>query len=66
VITFVANLLAFGSPFMWPLVTSLSVIGFVIEYFAWTIGLGAALLAPLHRRWGTTPPPIPSAASVSA
>ena len=66
VITFVANLLAFGPSLMWPLVTSFSVIGFVIEYLAWTIGLGAALLAPLHRRWGTTPPPVPSAASASA
>jgi hypothetical protein len=65
-ITFIANLLAFGPSFLWPLSTSLSVIGFVVEYLAWTVGLGAALLAPLHRRWGTTPPPVPSAASARA
>lgn len=64
-ITFIANLLAFGPSILWPLSTSFNVIGFVVEYLAWTVGLGAALLAPLHRRWGT-PPPVPSAASVSA
>jgi hypothetical protein len=35
----------------------LLMIGLVIEFFAWTIGLGAAILTGLGR-WHTTPPPI--------
>ena len=65
-VTFAGNLLAFGPPFMLPLATAFSVAGFVIEYLAWTFGLGAALLAPLYRRWHTSPPPVPTPVSASA
>jgi hypothetical protein len=65
-ITFAGNLLAFGPSFLWPLATSFGIAGFAVEYLAWTVGLGAALLAPMHRRWGMSPPPMPSAAPASA
>ena len=66
VITFAGSLLAFAPSFLWPLSTSFAAVGFVIEYLAWTVGLGAALLAPFHRRWGMNPPPLQSAASANA
>ena len=66
VLTFAGNVLAFGLPFLWPLSTAFSAAGFVVEYLAWTVGLGAALLAPLYRRWRVSPPPMPSAASANA
>jgi hypothetical protein len=65
-LTFVSNLLAFGPWFFSPLSTAFGLAGFVIEYLAWTVGLGAALLAPLQRRWQVGPPPVPSAASANA
>ena len=62
-VTFIGNLLAFGPWFAGPMATAFALAGFVIEYLAWTVGLGAALLAPLYRRWQLGPPPVPSAAS---
>jgi hypothetical protein len=66
VVTFIGNLLSFGPWFMGPVATAFGLAGFVIEYLAWTVGLGAALLAPIYRRWQFGPPPVPSAASASA
>jgi hypothetical protein len=65
-VTFIGNLLSFGPWFVGPVATAFGLAGFVIEYLAWTVGLGAALLAPLHRRWQIGPPPVPSAASARA
>jgi len=65
-LTFIGNLLSFGPWFAAPVATAFGLAGFVIEYLAWTVGLGAALLAPLHRRWQVGPPPVPSAASAHA
>jgi hypothetical protein len=65
-LTFISNLLAFWPSVLWPFSNTFSLAGFVVEYVAWTVGLGAALLAPLRRRWPVGPPPIPSAASASA
>ena len=61
-VTFAGNLLAFGPWFTSPVSSSFAVAGFVIEFIAWTVGLGAVLLAPLRRRWHVGPPPIPSVA----
>jgi hypothetical protein len=63
---FVGNLLAFAPPFFWPLSTSMHVIAIGLEFIVWTVGLGAALLAPLQRGWSITPPPVPSTASANA
>jgi hypothetical protein len=41
----------------WPF----SVVGFVLEYAAWTLGFGAAILViPKRRRVPPVPPPIPA------
>jgi hypothetical protein len=65
-VTFIGNLLAFGGWFLSPVSAAFGLAGFVIEYLAWTVGLGAALLAPLRRRWHVGPPPVPSTAPVNA
>ncbi len=65
-VTFIGNVLSFGPSFMAPIATAFGLAGFVIEYLAWTVGLGAALLAPIHRRWQFGPPPVPTAASARA
>jgi hypothetical protein len=65
-LTFIGSFLAVGPRFMAPIATAFGLAGFVIEYLAWTVGLGAALLAPLHRRWQFGPPPVPSTASARA
>jgi hypothetical protein len=44
---------------------ALLVVGTVLEYVAWTIGLGAAAMTGLGRR-ATVPPPIPSPAGGAA
>jgi hypothetical protein len=66
VLAFVGRLLALGPFAAWPLSMSFSIAGFAVELLAWTVGLGAALLAPFHRRWRVTPPPLHTAASVNA
>jgi hypothetical protein len=58
-----SDLIAIGSPFTCPLKSALGLAGIVLEYLSWTVGLGAVLLAPLHRRWQVGPPPVPSAAT---
>lgn len=65
-LTFVGNIAAFMPWFVHPASIALNTVGFLIEYFAWTIGLGAALLAPFSPRWGSAPPPIPSTAPANA
>ncbi len=47
--------LALG-PFSWPV----SATGFFLEYLAWTLGMGAVILAWLQRRRTVTPPPLPA------
>jgi hypothetical protein len=44
-----------GTFFTWPL----SATGYFVEYVAWTLGVGAAILAWLQRR-RATPPPLPA------
>jgi hypothetical protein len=40
---------------------ALLVVGTVVEYLAWTVGLGAALMTGLGR-WAVVPPPMPPTA----
>ena len=54
----------------WPLTYALVAVGLTVEFVAWTIGFGAAILTGLGR-WYTVPPPIaaqpaPPAASATA
>jgi hypothetical protein len=65
-VTVLGNLLAVGPwPFA-PAAAAFGTAGLIIEYLAWTVGLGAALLAPFRSRWPSTPPPIPARAPSTA
>jgi hypothetical protein len=55
--TLVARFLNVASDNVWPLTWGLVAIGLTVEFVAWTIGLGAALMTGLGR-WYTVPPPI--------
>jgi hypothetical protein len=56
--TLVARLAGLGPDALrWPAVTLL-VLGAVVEYAAWTVGLGAAVTTGLGR-WAVVPPPVP-------
>lgn len=56
--TLLARLLGVGPDVLrWPGVTLLA-IGTVVEYVAWTVGLGAAMMTGLGR-WAVVPPPVP-------
>lgn len=65
--TLAARLIAVGPDVMGPAAYALSIIGLALEFVAWTIGLGAALMTGLGR-WHAVPPPIaasPTAPSVA-
>ncbi len=67
--TLAARLIGVGPDALRPLAFALSMIGLTVEFVAWTVGLGAAILTGLGR-WHTVPPPIsvspaPQAHSVS-
>ena len=55
--TVLARFLNVASDNVWPLTWGLVAIGLTVEFVAWTIGLGAALMTGLGR-WYTVPPPI--------
>ena len=58
------RLVGMGGGPLWLVSTPLSIVGFVVEYLAWTIGFGAVLFMLFGRRTGfmtptVTPPPLP-------
>lgn len=56
--TLVARLAGLGPDVLrWPAVTLLT-LGAIVEYLAWTVGLGAAVTTGLGR-WAVVPPPVP-------
>jgi hypothetical protein len=61
-VTIVASVLAFGPFWTSPLILSVGAVGMLIEYLAWTIGIGAATASMLTRWTGPAPaagvPPI--------
>jgi hypothetical protein len=57
--TLLARFLSVASGGIEPVTFLLVAIGLTIEFFAWTIGLGAAIVTGLGR-WYTVPPPIAS------
>lgn len=65
-VTVIGNLLAVGPWVFTPAAAAFTTAGFIIEYLAWTVGLGAALLAPFRSRWPSTPPPLPARAPSTA
>jgi hypothetical protein len=62
-VSIVANLVGLASGVLSPFGSVFSVAGLVIEYAAWTIGLGAALSTFVMGR-RTAPPPVPLAAAL--
>lgn len=56
--TVLARLVGVGPDAVRGVAVALLVVGSVVEYVAWTIGLGAALLTGLGR-WAVVPPPVP-------
>jgi hypothetical protein len=66
VVTVVGNVLAVGPWLFTPTAAAFGTAGLIIEYLAWTVGLGAALLTPFRSRWPSTPPPIPARAPSTA
>jgi len=63
--TVIGNALAVGPSLFAPAAAAFGGAGLIIEYLAWTIGLGAALISPFRNRWHTEPPPIPSPANAT-
>lgn len=59
-LTLLAHAVAMGSG-SGPLLWMLRGLGWLIEWTAWTVGLGAALAAVFGGRRHATPPPIPYA-----
>ncbi len=60
--TFLARLAGTGPDALGAVTVTLLVIGTVIEYVAWTVGLGAAVMTGLGR-WAVVPPPVPPPSS---
>lgn len=65
-LTMIGNLLAVGPYFFGPAAAAFTLAGVVVEYLAWTVGLGAGLLTPFRNHWRTVPPPVPAPASATA
>ena len=62
--TLLARLVGLGPDVLrWPALTLLA-LGTIVEYVAWTIGLGSAARTGLGR-WSVVPPPIPPAPSIT-
>lgn len=67
--TIAARVIGVGPDTLQPVAWSLMTLGLVVEFLAWTVGLGAAIVTGLGR-WHTVPPPIvqgptPQATSVA-
>lgn len=58
--TFLARLAGVGPEALRAIAVALLVVGTVVEYVAWTVGLGAAVMTGLGR-WAVVPPPVPPA-----
>lgn len=56
--TFVARLAGVGPDALRAVGVTLLVVGTIVEYVAWTVGLGAAVMTGLGR-WAIVPPPMP-------
>ncbi len=69
-LTIVGRFVSMGGWSVWFLSSALLLAGFLVEYVAWTVGLGAAVITRLGSRPGTggaiPPMPPPAAASPSA
>ncbi len=58
-VTLLARLLALLPVPLWPITWVVALVGFLIEYVVWTMGLGAALLTRFGTRGASPPPTFP-------
>ena len=58
VVTLVARVLALVPAPLWPITWMIGVLGFLVEYVAWSVGLGAALLSRFGTRGAPYDPPV--------
>lgn len=65
-LTLIGHLLSLGPSALAPIAAAFGAAGLLVEYLAWTIGLGAALVAPVLNGRRDTPPPVPAPASAPA
>lgn len=61
--TFLARLAGVGPEPLRAVTVALLVVGTLVEYAAWTVGLGAAVMTGLGR-WAVVPPPVPPPTSM--
>ncbi len=61
--TFLARLAGVGPEALRAITVALLVVGTIVEYLAWTVGLGAAVMTGLGR-WAVVPPPVPPPTSM--
>lgn len=61
--TFLARLAGVGPEALRAVTVALLVVGTLVEYLAWTVGLGAAVMTGLGR-WAVVPPPVPPPTSM--
>jgi hypothetical protein len=59
-LTIFAHVVAFGPVWLTPVSAALGVTGLLVEYAAWTVGLGAVLLTLWNGGPQTAPPPVPA------
>jgi hypothetical protein len=65
-LTLIGHALSLGPSGLAPFAAAFGAAGLVVEYIAWTIGLGAALAVPVLNGRRDTPPPVPAPASAPA
>jgi hypothetical protein len=59
-LSLIGHVVSVGPGLLSPIAAAFITAGFIIEYLAWTVGLGAALAAPILNGGRKTPPPVPS------
>lgn len=59
-LSLIGHVVSLGPGVLSPVAAAFITAGFIVEYLAWTVGLGAALAAPIANGRRATPPPIPS------
>ena len=51
------RIVGLGDGIVFPIAAALSLVGFVVEYLAWTVGFGAVALNHFERRQAQPPAP---------
>jgi hypothetical protein len=59
-LTILARVSSLGGGTIWFVSSALLIVGFLVEYVAWTVGLGAAVMTRLGTRGAVVAPPVPA------